>query len=77
MNNSEKYYFAIVKSVFGDYWIGKTKLEPNGTSVFPTFNEATERAIELTDSISNMDELEEVMEEKVEVIEKECEKWII
>lgn len=72
-----KQSFAIAKSIFGDYWIGKTKLEPNGVSVFSTFEEATEEAIELTDSISNRDELESILEEDVEDIDAECEKWII
>lgn len=72
-----KYNFAIGKFLFGDYWVGKTKLEVNNKSIFSTFEEAIEEAIDLTDSISERDELECTEEEDIEIIEPEIERWII
>lgn len=69
--------FAVMKSGFGGYWIGKTKLETNGTSIFSTFDEAMEEAKSLNDSVENLDELEAAKEEDVEELRKEMEKWIV
>ena len=77
MSETKELNFAVLKSGFGDYWVGKVKLESNGKSVFPTFEEATNRALALTDSIENTDELEAVEEAEVEELRPEMEKWII
>ena len=69
--------FAIMKSRFGDYWVGKTKLETNGASIFSIFDEAVDEAKALNDSIENLYELEEATEEEAEEIPKEMERWII
>ena len=66
-----------MRSGFGDFWIGKTKLLPNGKSIFTSFDGAMERAENLNDSIDNAEELEEATEEDTEPIRKEMEKWII
>jgi hypothetical protein len=39
-----KLNYAVVRSVFGDYWVGKTKLEPKKGIIFEDINEAIEKA---------------------------------
>lgn len=73
----EKANYAIMRSGFGDYWVGKILKDTNSTSIFSTFDEATENAIEMTDSKENTEELESVDEEDCEMIRKEMEKWIV
>ena len=72
--------YAIVKNMFGIYWIGKTELPLKGESIFATYEEALIRAIDLCeydDDEANIEELEEEWEVDVEKIEKEVEQWII
>lgn len=69
--------YAILRSMFGDYWVGKISLETNGKSIFPTFDEAIEEAIEITDSVENTDELQGCLEEECETVREEMKKWII
>ena len=72
--------FAIMRSGFGGYWIGKTKREVKDGSIFSTFNDAIEEAKNLNDSIENLGELEEMEEEGEEAIEKiskGMEQWIV
>lgn len=76
MSKEKTVSFAILQSGFGDYWVGKTYRETNGKSIFSTFEEATEEATGLTDSISNRDELESVEEGDVELVEDTLlDKW--
>lgn len=69
--------FAVLKSAFGDYWVGKIEREPDGKSIFSIFEEATNRALALTDSIENTDELEMTDEEEIEELNPGMEKWIV
>ena len=69
--------YAIARSAFGDYWIGKTLQKANGKNIFSTFEEATSEAISMTDSHTNILELEEGLEEECEMISKGTEKWIV
>jgi len=39
-----KWNFAVVKSIFGNLWIGKTKLAPVKDKVFTDLSEAIEKA---------------------------------
>lgn len=78
--------FAVMKSMFGDYWVGKTKLETNDKSIFSTWDKATNAAIDeaaeaaaLDDEDENdyLDSLEDAVEDEAEEIRPEMEKWII
>ena len=73
----KKWSYAILRSMFGDLWVGKTQLTPNEKSIFSNFDDAIERAKQLNDSIENADELDAVTEEDTEEISKGVEKWII
>ncbi len=78
-NKKETWNYVIMRSGFGDYWVGKIKLPVDNKSIFTTFEEATENAMDRTDSKDNTYELEEALdegEEEVETIRKEMEKWI-
>ncbi len=72
-----KYSYAILRSGFGDLWVGKIELEPNGKTIFANFDDAIEEAKGLNDSIENAEELDEIAEEDLELLGKEMEKWII
>jgi len=74
---TKKENFAIARSIFGEYWIGKTLLKVNGKSIFSTFDAATEAAMEMTDSHSNILELQDTLFEECEIISKGSEKWIV
>ncbi len=69
--------YAVMRTMFGDFWVGKTNREPNGIGVFATFDDATERAMDLNDSIENSDELDDALEEEAEEISEGMEKWIV
>lgn len=73
----KKVNFAVARSAFGDYWVGKTFLKVGKSRIFSTFDEATEEAMQRTDSVSNTEELQGTLEEECELIEKNCEKWIV
>ena len=73
----KKLNFAVMRSMFGDLWVGGTYLKPNGNSIFADFDEALQTAKNLNDSIENADELESVEEEDVELLGKNMDKWII
>lgn len=77
MSETKKLNFAVLKSMFGDYWVGKIEREPDGKSIFSTFDEATNNAVDLTDSIENRDELEMIEESEVEELCPEMERWIV
>ncbi len=72
-----KWSYAIMRSGFGDLWIGKTKLNPDGKSIFAGFDEAIEKAKQLNDSIENAGELDDTTEEDITPLGKNMEKWII
>jgi len=42
-----KWNYAVVKSIFGDYWIGKTKLNPIKEKIFSDIDDAIQKAEEL------------------------------
>lgn len=67
--------FVVVHNMFGDYWVGKTALSTKST--YPTFDEATEAAKEMTDSHSNIAELEEALEDECEIVGESLKKWIV
>lgn len=69
--------YAVMRSMFGDFWVGKTCLEPNGVGVFATWDEAMDTAMDLTDSVDNRDELEDALETEAETVEDGAEKWIV
>lgn len=77
MSNEAKWSYAVLRSGFGDLWVGKIKLEPDEKSVFACFSDAIERAKELNDSIDNADELDETVEEDLEPLEGTMKKWIV
>ena len=39
--------YAVMRTMFGDLWVGKTNAEPNGVGVFSTWDEALETALDL------------------------------
>lgn len=70
--------FAVMRSMFGDFWVGKTRLEPNGVGVFASWDEAVGKAMDLAAFVEeNLTELQEALEEEVEEISPEMEKWIV
>lgn len=70
--------YAVMRTTFGDFWVGKTNLEPNGVGVFATWDEALEKALDLAwGHDDNLYELEEALEEEAEEIRKAAEKWIV
>ena len=71
--------FVIMKSGFGDYWIGITKLElPDNIKVFGSFEAAREEAMTLCDGYENRDELEYMKEDEIEdEIDEEMFKWLV
>ena len=64
--------YIIMKSGFGDYWIGKTKLElPDYVRAFDDFEDAREEAMNRCTQCENRDELELTEEEETEEIDRE------
>lgn len=72
--------FVIMKNVFGDYWIGKTELNPPENAIaFNNFEDAREKAMALCIQCENRDELECTMEDdgdEDEIIDEEMWKWL-
>jgi len=72
--------YVIMKSGFGDYWIGKFDTAnvdlPKNTKAFDDYENALEKALDLTDSIENQDELESVEENEIEILDENMLKWI-
>jgi hypothetical protein len=59
--------YVIMKSAFGDYWIGRTDLElPDDAQAFDDFEDARIRAMDLCVTCDNRDELEFMEEGEVE-----------
>lgn len=77
MAETKKLNYAVMRSGFGDLWIGKTPIKSNGESIFTNYDEALEKALQLNDSIENADELESMLEEDIKPLGKNMEKWII
>ena len=73
----KKQSYAILRSGFGDLWVGKVELEPDGNSIFANFDDAMEKAKQLNDSIKNAEELDDTTEEDLEVLRPDMHKWII
>lgn len=73
--------FVLMKSGFGDYWIGKfdeTKVDlPENARTFDDYDDALEEALALNDSIANQDELESVEEDDIEELDENMLKWIV
>ena len=69
--------FAIMRSGFGDLWIGGTNLVANGKTIFGNFDDALEEAKSLNDSITNGIELDDTKEEDIELLSLDMERWII
>lgn len=73
--------FVVMKSGFGDFWIGKTDLElPKQAKAFDNFEDAQEVAMELCVTCENRDELEFMEEDEIEtedeIIDKKMLKWL-
>ena len=66
MSKNTKWNYAVVSSIFGDLWVGRTKLPIEKGRIYATFEEATQAAISMTDSISNRDELESATDDPEE-----------
>lgn len=69
--------YAIMRNMFGDLWVGKTKLEPNGIGIFATWNEALETALDFWPNEDNCAELKDALEEEAETILTDAQKWIV
>lgn len=69
--------YAVMRTMFGNYWIGKTDLEPNGVGVFATWDEALEAALDLWPDEDNCAELEDALEAEAETIQEGAAKWIV
>ena len=71
--------YVVMRSGFGDYWIGKTKLElPDDARAFDGFEDAREEAMALCDQCENRDELELMDEDEIEdeITSKEMFRWL-
>ena len=71
--------YVIMKSRFGDYWIGKTGLGlPDKAKVFDDFEDARKEAMSLCTQCENRDELELMEEEEIEeeIDDKEMLRWL-
>ncbi len=69
--------YGVMRTVFGDIWVGKTKLEPNGVGVFATWDDAQATAFSQCPSEDNIFELEDAQEAEAETIHESMEKFII
>ena len=69
--------FAIVKSMFGDIWIGRTKLQVRAGAIFSDYDDALEEAKESA-SYQNVVDMESVRDnDEIEDIQKDVERFII
>ncbi len=69
--------YAIVKSLFGDHWIGKTKLPVKDGAIFDNFNDALEEAKTFA-AWGSVAEMELAFDlDEIEIIKKKVEKFII
>lgn len=77
MSKEKKLNYAILRSGFGDLWVGKIALPADEKTIFANFDDALEIAKELNDSIQNAEDLENTVEEELEPLDKNMVKWII
>lgn len=71
--------YVIMQSVFGDYWVGKTKLKlPDSARAFNDFEVAHDVMMDLCAQCENRDELELMEEDDIEdeITNKEMLKWL-
>ena len=72
--------YVIMKSGFGDIWIGKfdeTKVDlPESAKAFDDYEDALDEALDLNDSIENQDELESVEENEITELDENMLRWI-
>lgn len=70
--------YAIMRSGFGDYWVGKTELElPGDAKAFDDYEDAQDEAVSLCTQCTNRDEVESIEEADVEEItNKEMLNWL-
>lgn len=73
----KSFNFAIVRSMFGSIWIGKTKLPANNTSIFTDYDTALEEAKHHAsyDDVVEMELAE--MNDEIEEIMKSIERFIV
>jgi len=77
MKKEAKWNYATVRSVFGDVWVGKTKLKADNKKIFTTFEAAEEvrkQNISAADFENEMED--EHTAETCDVIGKGIEKFI-
>jgi len=43
----KKWNYAVVRNIFGDYWIGKTRNKPIKDKIFPDIDDAVQKALML------------------------------
>jgi len=77
MTKEKKLNYAVLRSGFGDLWVGKIALPADEKTIFTNFDDALETAKKLNDSIENAEELDEIVEEELELLDKDMAKWII
>ena len=72
--------FVIMRSGFGDYWIGKfdeTKVKlPKKVKEFSNYDDALQKALSMNDSIENEDELISAEENEIEELDEDMLRWI-
>lgn len=73
----EKFNFAIIKSIFGDYWIGKTKLPIKPGCIFSDFDAALEEAKQHASYEDVMEMESDEYQDETEVIQEDVERFII
>lgn len=73
----KKFNYAIVRSIFGDHWIGKTELPVKDGSIFSNHDDALKVAKQFTsyDSVAEMES--DYENDNIGEIDKEVEKFII
>jgi len=85
-----KWHYAVVKSIFGNFWVGKTKLPLKKEIIYETFQEALEKALWLFETHNDFvpdeddnselamsyEDLQDTQEKDVEKISKKIEKFI-
>ncbi len=86
------WHYVVMRSIFGDYWIGKTKLPIQKDRVYKIYQEAIDKAQNLfmsthpdffpsneadTEAQYAFDEISEKNEKECDVIQKRMEKFII
>jgi len=80
-----KWNYAVVRTIFGDYWVGKTKLKADEKKIFKNIRYAIEKAQDLfidqtgydpedeeadDETMMRYDEIGDVTEETTEEIKK-------